>query len=200
MSGRSCGISPRGVAAGAAAAALAAAALAGCGGGERQDANEPRGAFVAEIVASSFPRSQDLAQQAALKVTVRNAGERVIPNVALTVDGFARRATQPDLADPERPVWVVDQGPADGPTAYVNTWALGPLAPDEERTFAWSVTAVRPGTHTVRFRVGAGLDGRARAVTSDDRIPEGAITVHVTRRPRESSVDPKTGDVLHEAG
>lgn len=185
-----------------AVAGLVAAAMApiaaGCGGGsERQDENEPRGTFALEITDVSFPRLQGLAETVPFRATVRNTGDTTIPNVALTLDGFADDEAQPGDADPERPLWIVNAGPPDGVTAYVNTWALGPLGPDRERTFVWSVTATKPGTHTLRYRAAAGLDGKARAVTSDDRIPEGSLTVRVTRRPREATVDPKTGEVTY---
>ena len=62
--------------------------LAGCGGGERQDANEPDGNYKVEVTRLSFPKQQRLAQVSELVVGVRNAGEETIPNVAVTVHGF----------------------------------------------------------------------------------------------------------------
>jgi hypothetical protein len=91
----------------------------------------------------------------------------------------------------------VNVGPKVYQTAFVNTWDTGPLAPGRERTMSWSVTAVEPGTHTLRWRVQAGLDGKARAVTAQDQPVEGDITVRVTSRARSSRVDPKTGDVVY---
>ena len=49
------------------------------------------------------------------------------------------------LADPERPVWIVDEGPPGGDSALPNTWALGPLGAGETKTFVWKVTAVEAG-------------------------------------------------------
>jgi hypothetical protein len=46
----------------------------------------------------------------------------------------------------------------------VNTWACGPLKPNEQKTFRWSVTAVQAGAYKVAWRVAAGLDGKAKAV------------------------------------
>ena len=40
-----------------------------------------------------------------------------------------------------------EAAPKGGETAYVDTWALGPLSPGQERTFRWGVTAVRPGKY-----------------------------------------------------
>jgi hypothetical protein len=109
---------------------------------------------------------------------VRNAGQKTIPNIALTVNGFDKRKRNPDLADPARPVFALngvqvkiagfpeakDASPRGCDTAFVNTWACGPLKPNEQRTFRWSVTAVQAGPYKVDWRVAAGLDGKAKAV------------------------------------
>ena len=160
-------------------AALCLVAVAGCGGGERQDENEPEGSYPVEVVRASFPENQKLAKSSNLLVTVRNAGQETIPNIALTVNGLDERKDDPDLADPTRPVFALngvqvqiagfpeakDASPRGCDTAYVNTWACGPLRPNEQRTFRWSVTAVRAGDFSVNWRVAAGLDGKAKAVT-----------------------------------
>ncbi len=155
-------------------------AVAGCGGGERQDENEPEGNFAVEVVRATFPEQQKLAKSSDMIVTVRNAGRDTIPNIAVTVDGFDRRKKDPDLADPSRPVFAIngvqveiagfpeakDASPRGCDTAYVNTWACGPLRPNEEKTFRWSVTAVQAGDFDINWRVAAGLDGKAKAVAA----------------------------------
>jgi hypothetical protein len=160
-------------------AALCLLAAAGCGGGERQDKNEPEGNFPVEVVEAKFPQSQKLAKSSDLIVTVRNAGRETIPNIAMTVNGFDRRKKDPDLADASRPVFALngvqveiagfpeakDASPRGCDTAYVNTWACGPLKPNQQKTFRWSVTAVQAGDFKVSWRVAAGLDGKAKAVT-----------------------------------
>ncbi|MES1193748.1 MAG: hypothetical protein ABUM26_05440, partial [Solirubrobacterales bacterium] len=116
---------------------IAAGVVAGCGSGERQDANEPSGTFKVKVLKASFPEHQRLANKATMQVVVRNDSGKTIPNVAVTVTsdddakggaGFTTRSTAADLADPTRPLWIVDEGPHGGDTAYVSTWALGPLA------------------------------------------------------------------------
>ena len=158
--------------------ALCLLAIAGCGGGERQDENEREGNFPVEVVNATFPEDQKLAKSSDLVVTVRNAGQETIPNIAVTVNGFDRRKKDPDLADASRPVFALngvqveiagfpeakDASPRGCDTAYVNTWACGPLKPNEEKTFRWSVTAVQAGEFNVAWRVAAGLDGKAKAV------------------------------------
>ena len=89
-------------------AALCLIAVAGCGGGERQDENEPEGNFPVEVVRATFPEQQKLAKSSDMTVTVRNAGGDTIPNIAVTVNGFDRRKNDPDLADPSRPVFAIN--------------------------------------------------------------------------------------------
>jgi hypothetical protein len=141
----------------AALAAIAVIAGSGCGD-ERQDADEPEGDFAVEVEAS-FPEKQRLAQRSSLRLRVRNAGDRTIPNIAVIVDGFSYAKDDPALADPERPQFVVngvpveiggfpeakEAAPRGCDTAYVDTWACGPLRPGRERTFRWTVTAVEAG-------------------------------------------------------
>jgi hypothetical protein len=155
-------------------------AFAGCGGGERQDENEPEGNFPVEVVRATFPEDQKLAKSSNLVVTVRNAGQDTIPNIAVTVNGLDERKDNPDLADPSRPVFAIngvqveiagfpeakDASPRGCDTAYVNTWACGALKPNEEKTFRWSVTAVKAGPFKIDWRVAAGLDGKAKAVAA----------------------------------
>jgi hypothetical protein len=161
-------------------ATLCLLAVAGCGGGERQDENEPEGNFPVEVVRATFPEQQKLAKSSDMLVTVRNAGDDTIPNIAVTVNGFEKRKSDPELADPSRPVFAVngvqveiagfpeakEAAPRGCDTAFVNTWACGPLKPDEQRTFRWTVTAVQAGDFKIDWRVAAGLDGKAKAVAA----------------------------------
>jgi hypothetical protein len=182
------------------AAALVVLGLAACGGGTRQDADEPAGRYRVAIVRSSFPVAQRLAAPARLVIVVRNTGPRAMPEVAVTVDGFATRSERTDLADAQRPVWIMDRAPAGSTTAYTNTWALGRLAAGATKRFVWRVTPVRPGTHRLRYRIAAGLNGRAKAVLAGDRVPEREVTVRISSRPGRARVDPETGAVVHGGG
>jgi hypothetical protein len=174
-----------------------AVAAAGCGGGTRQDANEPSGTFKVDVVSASFPTKQRLARQEQMVVEVRNADNRTIPNLAVTVDpGFSVRSERTDLADPNRPVWIIDDGPKGGTTAYTNTWALGALKPGATVKFVWKVTAVRSGTHEVHYRVAAGLNGKAKAAVASGDPPEGTFTVNISGKPAQATVDPDTGAVV----
>lgn len=195
------------VVAGIAASAL----LGGCGGGQRQDAGEPSGHFPVQVMTARFPASQRLAQHTHLVIAVRNAGNRAIPDVAVTitdprrgtsVQAFADYQNMPGLASTSRPVWVLDRGPGGckfsctggGPgaavTAYANTWALGrSLKPGATATFDWAVTAVKPGRYVIQYRVAAGLNGKAEAQLSGGGTPKGTFTIEISPKPAQAFVD-----------
>jgi hypothetical protein len=171
------------------------AAASGCGG-ERQDAHEPSGTFSVQVVKATFPTSQAIAQPQTMTIQVRNADSRQIPNIGVTVESFTHLATQTGLADRRRPIWIVDEPPKGGDVVQNDTWALGPLAPGATRTFVWHVTAIDPGVHTVRYRVVAGLNGKARAQLEGGAVPEGTFKVTVIGKPLSARVDPTTGKVV----
>jgi hypothetical protein len=173
--------------------------LAGCGGA-RQDVNEPSGNFPVSIVTASFPSAQTLARTADMKIAVRNEGTRPVPDVAVTVNSFDYVSPQQGLADPSRPIWIIDQGPVGGESAYVNTWTLGVLAPGQMRTFSWRVTPVLAGMHRIDFRIAAGLNGKAKAQLVGGGIPRGSFTVQVADVPSQATVDPSTGRVVRHPG
>ncbi len=179
--------------------AAAALAIAGCGGDdERQDADEPAGTYQVDVDAS-FPERQSLARREELEISVRNTGGSAVPNVAVTVAGFERRSEQPGLSDPNQPLWIIDQGPRGGVTAYTDTWALGRVEAGETKRFRWRVTPVRAGTHQLRWKVAAGLDGKAKAATGGGGDqPNGTFTVRVADEPPQSRIDPETGEVVRE--
>jgi hypothetical protein len=163
--------------------------LAACGSQPRQDESEPKGNYKVEVTRASFPEQQKLAKRSDLVIVVRNSGNKTIPNLAVTLNGFDKRVNDPDLADPNRPIFVVngrpqsiggfpeakDAAPAGGETALVNTWALGTVKPGKKKTFKWSVTAVKAGPFHIKYKVAAGLQGKAKAVGPDGAEPKGAF-------------------------
>ena len=46
----------------------------------------------------------------------------------------------------------------------------------QTRTFDWKVTAVRAGTYSLRYRVAAGIDGKAIAESFDGAAPRRAAS------------------------
>jgi hypothetical protein len=199
--------------------AVAALLVGGCGGSE-QNAGEPKGSYPVQIVRASFPAVQSVPRMARMVLTVRNPGPRTLPNVAVTVDSFSYTDNYPNEAARQQPVWIVDEGPGaiprrpvqsesvdppgSGQTAYVNTWALGPLAAGATKTFVWRVTPVKSGLHRVDYVVAAGLAGNARARLSGGegrsigpgRAPAGRFLVAIAGRPRARHVNPETGQVV----
>lgn len=194
-----------------AAGAMCALLVAGCGGASRQDAGEPKGTFPMQVVHASFPAAQTIARQTKLVLLVRNTGTRTVPNVAVTIDAFDYTSDYPGLAARKRPVWVIERGPGTiasppaeseeisnpggGQTAYVNTWALGALAPGQTRRFAWGVVPVKSGSHTVSYTVAAGLAGNAKARTANGEAVRGQFAVDIAPAPKLNHVNPSTGQV-----
>jgi hypothetical protein len=195
-----------------AALVLASLLAGGCGSGARQDAREPSGSFTLAVVHAAFPPKQAIARPASMELVVRNTGARTAPNVAVTVDSFYYTEHYPELASNKRPIWVVEKGPGatpsrpveseavsppgGGQTAYVNTWALGPLAPGGSRTFLWHVVPVKPGLHRVDYTVAAGLAGRARAELPSGGPVAGHFGVAIASVPPARHVNPNTGQVV----
>jgi hypothetical protein len=178
--------------------------LAGCGG-ERADENEPSGDFPVELVEATFPKQQKLAQSSNLVIKLRNAGDETIPNLGIGVDGFDyAKEDDPSLADRSRPVFASngepvqiggfpeakDGSPRGCDSAYLNVWACGPLAPGREKTFRWSVTAVKAGGFELRWRVFAGLHGKARAVRAGggDEPLTGSFSGTISRRAPQARI------------
>ncbi|UJA19507.1 hypothetical protein HJD18_04320 [Thermoleophilia bacterium SCSIO 60948] len=194
--------------------------LAACGGEERQDAREPSGRFPVDVSEAKFPREQTLADEAYLVLSVDNEGDKQIPDLAVTVwteeagsdsdpaDGsFSIRSDQPGLANPNRPVWILEEGfpkklpagvqireledrpPGGTEVAQTNTFSFGPVAPGDEMTMVWKLGAVEAGTYTVRYEVSAGLTGEARAVTLGGEPVEGQFTAEISDKPAQSRVN-----------
>jgi hypothetical protein len=163
--------------------------VSACGGDERQDEGEPEGTWKVDVLSASFPGRQHLAEQAKLRITVKNVDSRAIPNLSVTVDGFDIRKESQQLSERRRPVWVIDEPPENSTTAFTNTWAVGEVPAGQERTMSWAVSAVRAGTYTLRWRVGAGLDGKAKARLPDGSIPKGSFIARVTDKPRPAQID-----------
>jgi hypothetical protein len=184
-------------------ALVAAFALVGCGG-ERQDEDEPEGEFTLSVVKASFPERQSTAQRARLRISVRNTDDRELPNLAVTIkttapggeevaSAFGQAADDPRLADADRPIWIVDEGPAGGASSYTDTWATGRVVPGQTVDLEWRLTAVRPGAYTVDYSVAPGLDGRA--VAARGQRTSGSFDVEITAEPVPARVGPG-GEVI----
>jgi hypothetical protein len=162
--------------------------VAGCGGGQRQDANEPSGNYKVQVVEAKFPGRQALAKRSVMTITVKNVDTKTIPNIAVTVKSFDQLKDDPTLADPRRPQFVVNTGPHGGDTAYVGTSALGPLKPGATKTFQWDVTAVVAGKYSLKYLVAAGLNGKAKAILKSGGTPHGEFTGLVSNKAPKATV------------
>jgi hypothetical protein len=180
-----------------------AIALSACGGGERQDENEPKGEFKVQVVRASFPEKQKLAKRSILRIAVKNVDTREIPDIAVTLHGLDRRKPDPDLADPARPVFVINgrtksfgnipdaqsAAPAGQERpAYVDTWTLGKMKAGETKLFEWDVTAVEAGPYRLTYVVSAGLDGKAVAVLPSGQRPDGLFAGTVNGKAPKTKV------------
>jgi hypothetical protein len=202
--------------AGSAALAALTVAVGGCGGGgERQDADEPSGEFPVDVVAAQFPTEQRLAQTSDLRLEVENVGEEAVPDLAVTIwtgdrkaaESFSIESDQPGLADPNRPVWILenefpklltrtvkrgdlDKAPSAGAEAVqTDTFSFGPLEPGDSIDAVWRVTPVAAGTYTVHYELAAGLNGKAKAVTADGSPVEGEFVVTISDKPPRARVN-----------
>jgi hypothetical protein len=169
--------------------------LAACGGGSSQDADEPEGTFKVEVVGATFPQRQHIAQSVRLRLKVHNADQKTLRNVAVTVAtkpsgvnspaAFGQRSVGSELADSERPIWILDEGPVGGDTAYDNTWLAGTLLPGQTRELEWKLVATKAGRYSIGYRVSPGLTGKAKAAqgrtsgTFEVTIDDGPVPARV---------------------
>ena len=188
--------------------------LSACGGGERQDVNEPSDEFPVDVTEARFPSNQRLADSTNLELQVENIGDEQIPDLAVTifvdqgaVGPFSIRSDQPGLANPNRPVWILEEnypkvrepgesdselrqaGPAGAAVAQTNTFSFGPVAPGDTVDGVWLVTPVKGGTYTVNYEIAAGLNGKAKAVTADGGPVKGSFVVTIPTKPPRASVN-----------
>ncbi|MCB0875131.1 MAG: hypothetical protein R2718_00890 [Solirubrobacterales bacterium] len=203
-----------------AASVLATGLLASCGGDDstsRQDANEAAGDYPVEVTKAKFPTDQRLALTSDLEISVENTGDETVPELAFTIgtddgdaDGsFQTRIDDPSVSNPSRPVWILEskypravgepvpKGVSGGLRAQTNTFAFGPLEPGEEKTIVWRVTAVEAGTYTLHYRVEAGLDGEAKAVTDDGGEVKGEFVVTISDKAPKATVNDEGQVVTH---
>jgi hypothetical protein len=194
--------------------ACAVLLISGCGGGKEQTAGEPAHTYTIEVQDLTFKPEQAVSRPATMRIEVRNADSKAIPNIGVTVDSFYYTEKYPELASDKRPVWVVEQGPGTPPqspaqsqaisppgggqTAYVNTWALGRLAPGASKVFEWKVIPVKSGTHRVHLEIVAGLGGKTKAALANGTPLRATFEAHIAPAPPSRHVNPSTGRV--EAG
>lgn len=190
------------------AALAVAASLGACGGDSSTASEEPSGTFPVAVTEAAFPSVQRLGQTSQLRLAVENTGERTVPmlTVTFTIKGrqgensslpFGVSDPQPELAQPDRPVWVLaatyprlqgSSDPGGASTSNFKTFALGPLKPGETTRAVWKLSAVRAGRYTLAYRIDAGLGGEAKAKTRGGVAPGGSFSTEITDRLPETEV------------
>lgn len=190
--------------------AVAATILAGCGGDDDggQFANEPAGDYPVKIVSAEFPVRQTIAETYDMKLSVENTGDETIPAITTSISlpgmgstlAFAYRDPQEGLAQPQRPIWVLEEGypklagtvgRGGAGNANRRTFNFGALPAGETADMIWRVTAVRPGDYEVAFRIAAGLSGEATAVDAAGDDPTGLLPAKISARPIPTKIDDK---------
>lgn len=181
-------------------AAGLALGVSACGGDDPEIEDAAKGEPFRVSVEAKFPERQRLADQRTLEITVRNEDRRALPDVAVVLEGLERRISAEDngagrIADPRRPIWIVDRPPAGGQTAYVDTWALGPLPAGAEKTFRWKLTPTVAGRYKVRWRVAAAVEQNGPVRAASGRT-SGTFDVRIADEPESTTIDPESGKVV----
>lgn len=186
------------------------AVLSACGGAEpgSQFASEAQGEFPVEVIEAQFDPVQKVARTYDLTLAVRNSGDEKIPAISTTINlpglgstlAFAYRDRQKGLAQPQRPVWVMEEdypklagtvGRGGAATASRRTFNFGELTPGETANMVWRVTAIRPGSYRVAWELSAGLGQNTRAVDSRGARPRGVLPVRINNRAQLTRVNDK---------
>jgi hypothetical protein len=163
-------------------------ALGACGAA-KQDENEPEGTYKVDVISASFPGRQRLGETVKLRIQVKNQSGKELPDLAISIEGFSQRVDDPTLATPVRNIWLVNTPPYNSDSAYTDTWTLGKVPAGATRTADWRVTAVRAGTYSLRYRVSAGVDGKAKAELPDGSPPRGSFITHISHTARSTQVN-----------
>jgi len=116
------GVAPR-TAARAALAAAVALGLGACGKETSPDIEEASGSFPMEVVSATFPERQRVSLTSDLELTLRNTGDRAVPQLAVTIwtgeaaldepkpqGSFAVLPPGAGAGVPSRSVWVLTPG------------------------------------------------------------------------------------------
>ncbi len=196
---------------------MLAFSIAACGGGSSSDSNEAEGNYRVKVTDASFPTKQQLGQTYLLDLGVRNSGDKTIPALTVNVSikskqgegstlPFGIRDPQPELAQPDRPVWVLAEhypkfigsttnGGAQ--TSNPKTFDFGPLKKGASADVVWKLSAVKPGDYTLVYGVEAGLNGGTKAETGGGAAPGGTFSVDISSAERNTEVN-DSGEVVEK--
>ena len=202
--------------AGALAAALALTAVA-CGGESSSDANEPSGTFRVKVTNASFPTSQRLGETSLMRLGIRNTSKKTLPALIVNVSiaghegqtstlPFAIHDPQPELAQPDRPVWVLaahypkfagSSSPGGAETSNQKTYDFGPLKPGKTAGLVWKLSAVKSGHYNLLYAIDAGLGGQVKTKTGGGVKPGGSFSVEISAARLDKEVNGR-GEVVEK--
>ncbi len=172
---------------------------------------------IPNLAITIFTTSNASTDESATTTTGTTGGTTTTSEELPTAQGsFSVRSEQEGLAIPFRPVWILEEGfpkyegqiaSAGAEAAQTDTYGFGELAPNATKRIVWNVTPVQGGTYTVHYRVAAGLEGKAKAVTADGSVPEGEFVVRISSAPPQTRVDDSgkvvpinPSDIIGQAG
>jgi len=170
-----------------------------CGGGASSDSNEAEGTYRVQVTEAKFPTKQRLGATYLLDLGVRNTSKKTIPALTVNVSikgeegqastlPFGIHDPQPELAQPDRPVWVLaehypkftgNSNPGGAATSNPKTFDFGPLKAGKSADVVWKLSAVKAGKYTLLYSIDAGLSGKAKAETGGGVTPGGSIAVDI---------------------
>jgi len=194
-----------------------ALSITACGEESSSDANETAGTYRVKVTGASFPTRQRLGQTSLMRLGIRNTGRKTIPALTVNVSiagkegqgstlPFAIRDPQPELAQPDRPVWVLaahypkfagSSDPGGGETSNQKTYDFGPLKAGATANLVWKLSAVRSGRFGLLYAIDAGLGGQVKAETSGGVKPGGSFTVRISSAALDKEVT-DAGEVVEK--
>jgi len=184
-------------------AALTAAltlSIVACGSESSSDSNEPGGTFRVKVTEASFPTSQRLGETSLMQLGIRNTGKKTVPALIVNVSiageegqastlPFAIHDPQPELAQPDRPVWVLaahypkfagSSAPGGAETSNQKTYDFGPLKPGKTANLIWKLSAVKSGHYDLLYAIDAGLGNQVKTKTGGGVKPGGSFSVLIS--------------------
>jgi hypothetical protein len=188
--------------------AALALSVSACGSESSSNANEQSGTYRVHLTEASFPTSQQLGQTSLMKLGIRNTGKKALPALIVNVSiagkegqgstlPFAIRDPQPELAQPDRPVWVLaahypkfagSSAPGGGETSNQKTYDFGPLKPGKTADLVWKLSAVKAGHYNLLYAIDAGLGNQVKTKTGGGVKPGGTFSVQINQAPLNKEV------------
>ena len=191
--------------------------ISACGEESSSDANETAGTYRVKVTEASFPTQQRLGQTSLMRLGIRNTGGKTIPalTVSISLAGeegrgstlpFAIRDPQPELAQPDRPVWVLaahypkfagSSNPGGAETSNQKTYDFGQLKAGHTANLVWKLSAVKSGRFGLLYGIDAGLGGQVKAETDSGVKPGGSFAVRISAAALNPEVT-DDGDVVEK--